>query len=277
MRIRVNDELILNYELAGDPSRQAVVVLTHGMGGSHASWEADVPELSSKYAILRWDVRGHGDSEKPDIPYDAAMHARDLAGLLEALDIGEVFCGGNSMGGAITQRFMLDFPEKVRAGFLLCTSSEVGAKMGGAWEERARTAETQGMEAMMEAQASLANANVSVQPASAEAQEAGREVTMKIPGKIYARIVRAMASYDWTAELTRIRVPVLILQGLQDTMTPPGGAVIIHRLIPQSQLVMMDQCSHAIQADQPEQWRRHLLNFLDGVESWYGAGLLATR
>lgn len=274
MRIQVNDELTLNYELDGDPTSQPVIVLTHGMGGSHASWDADVPELTERYAVLRWDVRGHGDSDKPDVPYDAAMHARDLAGLLRALNISDVLCGGNSMGGAITQRFMLDFPEMVRAGFLLCTSSEVGTNMATAWEQRATLAETEGMEAMLEAQASLGNANTSVREPSAEAERAGRALTLKIPGNVYARIVRAMAHYDWTAELSNLRAPVLILQGLQDTMTPPGGAVIMHRQIPMSQLVMMDQCSHAIQTDQPEQWRRHLLNFLDGVESWYASGLL---
>jgi pimeloyl-ACP methyl ester carboxylesterase len=51
-------------------------------------------------------------------------------------------------------------------------------------------------------------------------------------------------------------------------MTPPGGSVIMHRNIPGSQLIMMDECSHSIMNDQPEQWRRHLLNFLDGVEAW---------
>lgn len=274
MRIQVNDELTLNYELDGDPASRPVIVLTHGMGGSHASWDADVPELTERYAVLRWDVRGHGDSDKPDVPYDAAMHARDLAGLLRALNISDVLCGGNSMGGAITQRFMLDFPEMVRAGFLLCTSSEVGTNMATAWEQRATLAETEGMEAMLEAQASLGNANTSVREPSAEAERAGRALTLKIPGNVYARIVRAMAHYDWTAELSNLRAPVLILQGLQDTMTPPGGAVIMHRQIPMSQLVMMDQCSHSIQTDQPEQWRRHLLNFLDGVESWYASGLL---
>lgn len=275
MRVQVNDDLMLNYELDGDPARQPVIVLTHGMGGSQASWDADVPELAERYAVLRWDVRGHGDSDKPDVPYDAAMHARDLAGLLTALNISGVFCGGNSMGGAITQRFMLDFPEMVRAGFLLCTSSQVGTKMADAWEQRATVAETEGMEAMMAAQASFGNANSSVREVSGEAEETGRAITLKIPGNIYARIVRAMAYYDWTADLGNVRVPVLILQGLQDTMTPPGGAVIIHRQLPMSQLVMMDECSHAIQTDQPEQWRRHLLNFLDGVESWYANGLLA--
>ncbi len=268
MRVRVNDELSINYELEGDPSQQRVVVLTHGMGGWLGTWDDDVPEIARKYAVLRWDVRGHGDSDKPDVPYSAEMHARDLAGLLLALGIARAYVGGESMGGAITQRFLLDYPELTAAGFLLCTSSQVNEKMAGAWEQRAVTAETEGMQAMFDAQSRFANANQNVRPVPPEKEQRARDRTLAIPGRIYAHIVRAMKSYNWTADLPKVRVPVLILQGLQDGMTPPGGSVLMHRNIPGSQLVMLDECSHSIRTDQPEQWRRHLLNFLDGVDHW---------
>ena len=268
MRVRVNDEIEINYELDGDPSRHPVVVLTHGMGGWLGSWDDDVPAIAENYAVLRWDVRGHGDSDRPDVPYSAEMHARDLEGLLRALGIERARVGGNSMGGAITQRFLLDFPEMTTAGFVLCTSSQVNERMATAWEERARIAEDEGMEAMLERSGTLANASPSVRPVPPYRERRAREATLKIPGRIYGHVVRAMAHYNWTDELSRIRVPVLILQGLQDTMTPPGGTVLMHRKIPMSQLVMMDECSHSITTDQPQQWRRHLLNFLDGVDHW---------
>ena len=266
MRVRVNGELEINYEMTGDGER--VVALTHGMGDSLDTWEADVPEIAAKYRVLRWDVRGHGDSDKPDVPYSAEMHARDLAGLLKALGIEKVYAGGESMGGAITQRFLLDFPEMAEAGFLLCTSSQVSERMFQAWEDRAVMAETQGTAAVLEAEKSFGNANTRIRPIPEEEVERDRERTLRIPGKVYAHIVRAMARYHWTPELRRLRMPVLILQGLQDGMTPPGGSVIMHRNIVGSQLIMMDECSHSIRTDQPEQWRRHLKNFLDGVDSW---------
>lgn len=283
MKIGVNDELALNYELDGDPATEPVIVLTHGMGSSLRSWDDDVPHLrmneeepvaslAKHYAVLRWDVRGHGDSDKPAGPYSPAMHARDLAGLLRALGISKAHVGGNSQGGAITQRFVLDFPEMVTSAFLLCTSSEVNARLADAWEQRATLAETEGTAEALRAAGSFANANTSVRPQTEEQARAGRERTLQIPGPVYAHVVRAMAYYNWTDQLSRITVPVLILQGLQDTMTPPGGAVLMHRKIRGSQLVMMDECSHAITHDQPVQWRRHLLNFLDGVESWQAAG-----
>ena len=266
MRVRVNDDIELNYEITGDGEK--VIAYTHGMGGWQGGLDADVEALSKKYRVLRYDVRGHGDSDKPDIPYSPEMYARDLAGLLTALGISKAYAGGDSQGGAITQRFLLDFPEMAEAGFILCSSSEVGSKMAGAWEARAVRAETEGTAAAIDRTSGDANAVTSFRPTTPEEEARSRAATLKIPGKVYARIVRAMASYNWTADLRQLPMPVLILVGLQDTMTPPGGSVIMHRNISNSQLIMMDECSHSIRWDQPDQWRRHLLNFLDGVDAW---------
>lgn len=268
MRVQVNNEISINYELTGDPATQRVLVLTHGMGGTLHNWDDDVPELSKRYAVLTWDVRGHGESDKPDVPYSAEMHARDLAGLIRALGLSNVFVGGVSMGGAITQRFLIDHPGLASAAFLMSTSSQVAERMAEAWERRAVLAETGGMEAVLAGASQLANASPNVRPMPPEREARDRERQMQIPGKVYGHIVRAMKQYAWTPELRQIEVPVLILQGLQDTMCPPGGSVIMHRNIRNSQLVMIDQCGHGMYWDQPEQWRRHLLNFLDGVEAW---------
>ena len=268
MRVLVNDELSINYELTGDPATQRVLVLTHGMGGTLHNWDDDVPELAKRYAVLAWDVRGHGESDKPDVPYSAEMHARDLAGLVKALGLSKVFVGGVSMGGAITQRFLIDHPGLAAAGFLMSTSSQVAERMADAWEQRAVLAETQGMEAVLDAGSRLANAVTEVRPIPPEQAARSRERQLQIPGNIYGHIVRAMKQYAWTPELRKIDVPVLILQGLQDTMCPPGGSVIMHRNIRNSQLVMLDEAGHTLYWDQPEAWRRHLLNFLDGVEAW---------
>ena len=272
MRVLVNNDISINYELTGDPATQRVLVLTHGMGGSLHNWDEDVPELAKRYAVLAWDVRGHGESDKPDMAYSAEMHARDLAGLVRALGLSKLFVGGHSMGGAITQRFLIDHPELAAAGFLMSTSSQVAERMADAWEQRAVLAETGGVQAVLDAESRLANSSPPIRPMAEDKAARHRERQLQIPGKIYGHIVRAMKQYAWTPDLQRIDVPVLILQGLQDVMCPPGGSVIMHRNIRNSQLVMLDQCGHSLYGDQPEEWRRHLLNFLDGVEAWERLG-----
>ena len=65
-----------------------------------------------------------------------------------------------------------------------------------------------------------------------------------------------MSDYHWTAELAALRVPVLILQGLADQLTPPGGSVKMHRALPASRLLMLPDTGHSLPIEQPARFRR---------------------
>src|SRR5919109_2013406 len=120
------------------------LVLIHGLGGSLRDWDALVPELSRHYRLLRWDVRGFGDSDKPSGPYAPQLFARDLAGLLHALGVTRAHVAGISMGGVIAQRFALDYPDLVQSLTLISTSSEVGERARRDWEKMAAVLEQRG-------------------------------------------------------------------------------------------------------------------------------------
>jgi pimeloyl-ACP methyl ester carboxylesterase len=72
--------------------------------------------------------------------------------------------------------------------------------------------------------------------------------------------------YNWTAELDRIRVPTLILQGREDVLTPPGGSVKLSRGITHSRLLMLSECGHAMTIEKAEVVTNALLAFVAGVE-----------
>jgi pimeloyl-ACP methyl ester carboxylesterase len=84
--------------------------------------------------------------------------------------------------------------------------------------------------------------------------------------RAYAAAARAIGSYDWTAELHRIRMPTLILQGLDDKLTPPGGSVRLNRGLPRSRLLMIPDCGHAVPLEKPELFTHAVLAFLAGVD-----------
>jgi pimeloyl-ACP methyl ester carboxylesterase len=63
-----------------------------------------------------------------------------------------------------------------------------------------------------------------------------------------------------------VAAPTLILQGLDDVLTPPGGSVIMSRRIPNSRLLMLKECGHGIPLEQPEVYRQSVLAFLAGVD-----------
>ena len=107
------DDVNLYYEIygQGDP-----LVLVAGTGISCAPWRvAQVPEFAKHYQVVIYDHRGLGRSDKPDMPYDTRMFAKDCAGLMDALGIKRAHMMGHSMGARVLQWFALDYPERVRS------------------------------------------------------------------------------------------------------------------------------------------------------------------
>jgi pimeloyl-ACP methyl ester carboxylesterase len=86
------------------------------------------------------------------------------------------------------------------------------------------------------------------------------------PPTFDAAAARAIGTFNWTAELGRIHVPTLILQGLEDVLTPPGGSVKLSRGIAHSRLLMLPECGHVITMEKPEVVTQALLAFTAGVE-----------
>ncbi|MBM3140935.1 MAG: alpha/beta hydrolase [Chloroflexi bacterium] len=205
-----------HYELTGKGAR--TVAWIHGIGGSLQYWKDDLQYFPG-FRHLTYDVRGMGKSEGTDGPVSLEIWARDLAALLDALAVPRAIIAGSSMGGAIAQRFGIDFPQKTEGLLLLSTSSRVGKAAEENWRARANETEQGG------------------QPRLAAAQ-------------------RAVAAYNMDEEIKGIRVPTLILVGDADKTTPAGGSVIISRCIPNSELEIYPGVGHAPFHEEPKSVER---------------------
>lgn len=255
------DGLQLHYEHDGQGTD---LVLLHGLGGTLHDWDRFIPDLSRYHRVLRWDVRGFGASGKPAGPYSPQLFARDLAGLIRTLGITKTHVAGISMGGVIAQRFTLDYPEFVSSLTLMSTSSEVGEAAQKAWGKTADIIEQRGFSSSTEfAQRVFAPSFVKNAPQEVQAMV---ERTATNDPRAYAAAARAIGSYNWTAELRRIQVPTLILQGCEDQLTPPGGSIKLSRGIPRSRLLMIPDCGHVIPVEKPALFQQTLLAFLAGVD-----------
>lgn len=269
MRIAAGN-ITLNYELDGTGTP---LVLTHGLGDSLRFWDGVAPALAAQHALLRWDVRGFGESDKPPGPYSAALFADDLAALLDALEIDRVHLGGISMGGVIAQRFALDHADRLRSLVLCSTSSEIGAAGTANWRRLADSIEARGFGAgARDASRSFAASFAAAHPEVVAA--AGQQTALNEP-RAYAAAARAMSDYHWTAELARVRVPVLILQGLADELTPPGGSVKMQRALPAARLLMFADTGHNLPLERPERFTAAALGFTGGVDAAAALAVIA--
>jgi 3-oxoadipate enol-lactonase len=254
--------VVLHADRRGE--RGSLVVLTHGLGSDLGFWDPHVDALAAHHRVLRWDLRGSGASAKPSGPYDTVLFARDLAGLLDKLEERTAHLVGHSGGGAVSQRFALDFPARVQSLVLVSTSSEVGPQASQAWLRLADRVERAGFGPEREPDVrGFAPAFAATHP---DVVHVVSERTRRSDPAAYAASARAFGTYGWTADLPRIQVPTLILQGLDDRLTPPGGSVIMSRGIPRSRLVMLPGAGHNLPLEQPEPFVTTVLAFLAGVD-----------
>ncbi|MDP9436347.1 MAG: alpha/beta hydrolase, partial [Actinomycetota bacterium] len=96
------------------PGRGLPVLLLHGLASTRRFWDLVVPELGG-LSVLALDQRGHGDSERPDGPYDGAAVVRDALTALDALGVSRALVVGHSWGATTALRLAAEAPERVLA------------------------------------------------------------------------------------------------------------------------------------------------------------------
>ncbi|MFY7963050.1 MAG: alpha/beta fold hydrolase [Elsteraceae bacterium] len=109
------------------------LLLLHGWPEFWLTWEPVMTRLADRFRLIAPDLRGFGDSDKPDGPYGAADHAADMASLIAALDLGPVGVIGHDVGGAVIQALARSAPERLRGLFLFnFVHPGIGPRMGAA-------------------------------------------------------------------------------------------------------------------------------------------------
>ena len=99
------------------------VVFIHGWAASHRFWKYQIPHFKLKYQVTAYDLRGHGESDKPSTGYTVNDHVNDLELLLEDLRIENAVLIGHSLGGMIALEYALKAPHNLRGLVLVGASA----------------------------------------------------------------------------------------------------------------------------------------------------------
>lgn len=228
----------LHY-LAEGPANGPVVVLVHGLGGRAEDWRELAPHFAKAgYRVYLPDLPGYGRSEQPaDFSYSVRDEAHVVVGFLDALGLKKVDLGGWSMGGWIVQLVASEHLERVNK-LMLFDAAGIDEKPD--WDTALFTP-------MTPEQLDQLDALLMPKPP-------------KVPGFIARDILRVSNQDAWvihravatmlTAKdttdnlLPGLKMPVLIVWGDKDRITPLRQAEMMHRLIPQSELEVFPGCGH---------------------------------
>ncbi len=95
------------------PAKGPAVVCIHGLTANHTCWASVADVLSPAHRLIAYDLRGRGESDKPDKGYSLAIHADDLEGLLDHFGLKKAVLIGHSLGAHIAVRFAATRPQRV--------------------------------------------------------------------------------------------------------------------------------------------------------------------
>ena len=222
-------EVALRYELSG--AGATTLLLLHEMGGSLESWDALLPLLQPRFRVLRYDQRGAGLSERPPDPLSIDAAGRDAMVLLDALGIaGPVVPIGTAVGGAVALHLAACWPQRVRA--VVATSPATGVPDAARQalldkaDDRARAGTRSVVDAGLETGWPPVLRSDAARFAATRAQRLGASA------EGWAATMRMLAGLDMTAQLGRIRCPVLVLAGEHDLTRPPDRVAPVAEAIP---------------------------------------------
>jgi pimeloyl-ACP methyl ester carboxylesterase len=227
------------HYLAEGPRSGPVVVLVHGLGGRAEDWSNLSPFFArAGFRVYMPDLFGYGRSERPrDFSYSVRDQANAVVDFMNALGLKQVNLGGWSMGGWIVQIIAASHPETVKR-LMLFDSAGIYAKPD--WNTNLFMPRTPGDLDQLEAL---------LMPHPP-----------RIPGFVARDILRISARRRWVTQralntmmtgkdttdglLPELTIPVPILWGKEDHITPLDLGKKMQQLIPRSELLVYDGCGH---------------------------------
>lgn len=246
----------ITWREAGIGSR--ILVLLHGLAGNADSWDFQLRTLAEGRRLIAWDCPGYGGSDHLNAAApDADHYVEALEAFLDALGLGRVDLVGHSMGGIVAARFAARRPQRTRSLILSCSSADFSpaADSFAARVEERRTLPSDEFGRRRAEGMVAPSATKNVRDALAEVASTVREIGL-------AAAVSMLRSSDNRPLLPLITVPALVIAGRQDRIAPLAEAEAVVKLIPGSQLSVVDGAAHAPYAEQADEYNRILSGFL---------------
>jgi 3-oxoadipate enol-lactonase/4-carboxymuconolactone decarboxylase len=235
-----------------------VLILSHSLGQDHGMWEAQVADLSSRFRVLRYDIRGHGASSSTPGDYRVEQLGADALALADALGIARFAFCGLSLGGMIGMWLATHARERLTALVLANTSPRPDADI---MEARRKTVLAGGMAPIADT-AMGRYFSPRVIASHAPAVDTARRTLLGTSPVGYAGCCAALRDMDMRAELPGITVPVLVICGDRDVSMPwQGHSETLAAHIPNARVAHL-HAAHLSNIEAPRSFSAALAEFL---------------
>ena len=251
MKYEVIDEDGFKYIEAG---KGEPLVLLHGLMGELSNWEPAIDHFKENYHVI---VPILPIYELPILTLGVKSLSKYIHKFLKYKKLNQVVLIGNSLGGHIGLVFTTAHQENVKALVLTGSSGLYENAFGGSFPKR------ENRDYIKE------KVQFTFYDPATATDELVDEVYKSVNDR--SRVIRILAlaksaiRHNMSKELSRITIPVSLIWGKQDKITPPEVAEEFHELLPNSELNWVDKCGHAPMMECPEVFNEYLEKFLNRV------------
>jgi pimeloyl-ACP methyl ester carboxylesterase len=231
------------------PRDAPVVLLIHGYTSNARGWVPLLPHLDRSRRYLIPDLRGHGQSSKPDCCYDRTTFAYDLRLLLDTLRIERADVVGTSLGSLIAQAFAEHWPERTHRRVLQSSS---GGPLAACESEPAGAAVFDFRSAILALQDPIDPESqfmiawyASTVPVDEEFLRRQRRDAAAIPVRVWLAILdQGLNLRDLQTDLQRIRAPTLLIWGGMDNLFGARDRCSLQKALPQAEVRLFEKLGH---------------------------------
>ena len=248
-----------NCRLDG-PEHAPVVALSNSLGTNLSMWEEQMPGLTQRCRVLRYDTRGHGASSVTQEPYTIAQLGRDVVGLLDDLKIRRAHFCGLSLGGVTGMWLGVNAADRVDRLVLANTAPKIYTQE--IWNTRIENVRKDGLESIADAVIGgwLSQGFRDREPAAAARM---RAMLISTPAEGYIGCCAAIRDSDQREAIQGIKRPTLIISGTHDKATPPAEGRKMVEAIAGARYVELD-AAHISNIEAANRFTAELIDFLSG-------------
>jgi len=255
--------ITMNYDQqgAGEP-----LVLIPYLAADHACYAFQVAEYAKHFTCISLDLRGTGETDKPEGAYSTELLADDVAAFMEAAGIPKAHVSGLSLGAAVGMWLAAKYPRKVQS-----------LSLHSSWPKTDPFLKTviEGFQVMAKALNSVPEMVIQgIFPwcFTPELYAAKPDYIQTLAGFVRSRPAQPLAAFlqqsnaviahDAAAQLARITAPTQITFGASDQVTSTRFAGPLNGGIGNSELLIFEGCAHAPIYEKVEEFNQKTLQFL---------------
>jgi 3-oxoadipate enol-lactonase len=258
MKIKANG-ITFNIDIAGADTAPWLI-LSNSLATNLHMWDQQAADLKNTFRVLRYDQRGHGQTEAPVARYTFDMLIDDTIGLMNQLGIERAHWCGVSMGCATGMGLVQKHPDRFDRMALCDNPGRSSPESRRQWEERIAVAQSGGMPALLEStmQRWFPPETLKANPPHLDKI---RQMILATPVNGFIGCAAALGDHDFRPLMPQVKNPVLYMTGEKDANNAEAMKVMQQEL-PGSQYIVLPGAGHISNMDQPAMFTKALRDFL---------------